>query len=193
MAFLLNQGLLYSTKKDGTILSGVLDLTYAYVEVKRTGKEEYPNINFCISIEKNNRYTSVYLQDHESLDEWLALLGPYCVQRNFSSFYATEGLLGEGSYGSVFLVKNKRTKVLYATKAFSKQELEAKEDAYDAVTNEIEIMKRLGKEPNFTGYYGVFESTNSLYLVMEYVKGEPIFEIMNFRRFSEQKRANILD
>ena len=54
-------------------------------------------------------------------------------------------------------------------------------------------MKRLGKEPNFTSYHGVFESANSIYMLMEYVKGEPIFDIMDFRRFKEIKRARILD
>lgn len=90
-------------------------------------------------------------------------------------------------------MKNKTSGSLFATKAFSKQELATKEDAYEVVTNEIEIMKRLGTEPNFTNYHGVFESANSIYMLMEYVKGEPIFDIMDFRKFKEHKRVRILD
>ena len=79
ITFLFNQGRLFSTKKDGAVLSGVLDLAYAYVEVKRVEKGEYPNVKFCITIEKNNRFTTVYLKDQESLDAWLDVISPYCV------------------------------------------------------------------------------------------------------------------
>ena len=192
IVFLFNQGLLYSTKKDGAIISGVLDLNYAYAEVKSVEEEQHKNVSFCITIEKRNRYTTIYLRDQESVSVWLDIISPYCVQRNFSGFYKTEGLLGEGSYGSVFLVKCKASGSLYATKAFSKRDLAAKEDAYESVINEINIMKRLGNEPNFTGYHGLFESTNSIYILMEYVKGEPIFDLMDIIRVKEHQRALIL-
>lgn len=79
ITFLFNQGLLFSTKKDGAVLSGVLDLAYAYVEVKKVEKGEYPNVKFCITIEKNNRFTTVYLKDQGSLDAWLEIISSYCV------------------------------------------------------------------------------------------------------------------
>merc|ERR1712032_1520586 len=56
IVFLFNQGYLYSTKKDGAIISGVLDLNYAYVETKSVEEEHYQNVvSFCITIEKKKQ------------------------------------------------------------------------------------------------------------------------------------------
>ena len=67
IVFLFNQGFLYSTKKKGAVLSGVLDLNYAYVEVKSVEDERDPGVKYSLSIERRNRYTTIYLKEKRCL------------------------------------------------------------------------------------------------------------------------------
>lgn len=53
-------------------------------------------------------------------------------------------------------------------------------------------MKRLGAHEQFTAFVALFESENSLYVVMEYVSGEPIFDLLEIEKVKEIKRVRII-
>ena len=79
--------------------------------------------------------------------------------------------IGKGGFGKVFQVCNKKTKKLYACKKVSKLNI----NNLEKLRKEIEILKKLD-HPNIVKLYEVFESENSLYLIMEECFGGELFE-----------------
>ena len=59
---------------------------------------------------------------------------------------------------------------VFAVKAFCKNLIFAKENGKESVINEINIMRKL-KHKNILQIEEVFETDNSVYLIMEYIEG----------------------
>lgn len=77
--------------------------------------------------------------------------------------YIAEGLLGEGSFGKVYLVKDRRGEH-YACKTA------VKPGDRRLLLREAEIQKSL-KHPLFPAYWTLIDTENHTFLIMEYVKG----------------------
>jgi serine/threonine protein kinase len=59
---------------------------------------------------------------------------------------------------------------MFAVKNFTKETLYQEENGKEGLTNEIEIMRMLDY-PNIMKLYEVFETENSLYLILELLEG----------------------
>ena len=79
--------------------------------------------------------------------------------------------LGKGGYGKVFQVRNKITGKLYACKKLSKLVVKNLEK----FRREIDILIKMD-HPNIIKLYDVYESNNSLYLIMEECHGGELFD-----------------
>ena len=86
--------------------------------------------------------------------------------------------IGEGACGSVYLCKNKETGVYMALKqvdvSFKHKKLPEK---VKALYQEMENLKKL-KHKYIVKYYGVHHDNKSVSLLMEYVKGGSIFDLI---------------
>ena len=91
--------------------------------------------------------------------------------RGIRNNYDCTKKLGTGGFGKVFQVRNKKTKKLYACKKVSKLNI----NNLEKLRKEIEILKKLD-HPHIVKLYEVFESDNSLYLIMEECFGGELFE-----------------
>ena len=91
--------------------------------------------------------------------------------RGLRNHYDCTKKIGKGGFGKVFQVCNKKTKKLYACKKVSKLNI----NNLEKLRKEIEILKKLD-HPNIVKLYEVFESENSLYLIMEECFGGELFE-----------------
>jgi calcium-dependent protein kinase len=76
----------------------------------------------------------------------------------------------------VYLVKQKETNIEFAVKAFSKNNVEASSSGRACLVNEITIMRRIDSHYLVSLKY-VYETHNSLYLVLELLSGGEIFKI----------------
>ena len=91
--------------------------------------------------------------------------------------YVTMGkCLGIGSFGSVDLVRDKRTKKTYAIKRISKNHI-IENGMGNQVRKEIYILKNL-HHPNIVHIREVLSSPDSLYIVMEYVSGGELYNLI---------------
>ena len=79
--------------------------------------------------------------------------------------------LGKGGYGKVFQVRQKITNKLYACKKLSKMNI----NNLIKFRREIDILMKMD-HPNIIKLYDVFESQNSLYLIMEECYGGELFD-----------------
>ena len=84
--------------------------------------------------------------------------------------------LGEGSFGTVYLVSHKKTKAIYAIKAIDKSVPENLEQKAN-FNREIEIMYKLN-HPNIVKLYGHFEDEQYCYFIMQYIPNKDLYEIL---------------
>lgn len=126
-------------------------------------------------------------------------------------FYELVSKLGEGGYGRVYKVKNKKTGSIRAMKIISKYKDKTQLDLYQDVEienlkvkidqkkydderylKEIEILKRLD-HPNIMRIYESFNREHRFYLICEYIEGEELFEkISKSNYFREEHVANYM-
>jgi len=91
--------------------------------------------------------------------------------------YITMGkCLGKGSFGSVDLVRDKRSKKTFAIKRILKNHI-LQNGMGNQVRKEIYILKNL-HHPNIVHIREVLSSPDSLYIVMEYVSGGELYNII---------------
>ena len=105
--------------------------------------------------------------------------------------YEVVELLGEGSYGKVFLVRHRVTGSLRAMKEINKSSLKNSEEEND-VSNEITILKKLDY-PNIVKIFEFFLTNDKYFLITEYCKyGELYKKIIKNSPFEENYVAFIM-
>ena len=97
--------------------------------------------------------------------------------------------LGKGSYGVVKLAVHKITRNKYAIKIYSKQTL-IDPQKRNTVKNEINILKQIDNE-NIMKLYEVIDTPSNLYLVLEYINGVNLLEILKNEKnhYIKEQRA----
>lgn len=91
--------------------------------------------------------------------------------------------IGKGSFGTVYEVKRLSDNKEFAVKAFSKSHINSSEENKLTILNEINILRSI-KHDNLLSLFEVYESSNSLYLVME------MYEKVNFMDMIRRKNAD---
>ena len=92
-------------------------------------------------------------------------------------------LLGQGSFGTVYLVKNKKLNNNFAMKIIEKSSND--EEKEDEIKNEINILRKLD-HPNILKINDFFSTKKEYFLITEFCpEGELFYEIKNFAPFDE--------
>ena len=95
-------------------------------------------------------------------------------------------LLGKGSFGSVFLVINKKSNKFYALKTLSKDVVRQKKQVVHTKT-EREILEKM-KHPFVVKLKYAFQNEHKLYLITNFLQGGELFyHLKTETRFSEEK------
>ena len=111
---------------------------------------------------------------------------------NLKEHYEVVKQLGKGGYGKVYQVRNKKTGDLFACKKLSKLDI----NNLPKFEREINILMKTD-HPNIIKLYEVFETKNSLYLIMEECHGGELFDrilehIENEEMYTEKEAAEII-
>jgi len=88
-------------------------------------------------------------------------------------------LLGEGTYGKVFKVIEKRTKKVYALKVLDKTYVETQYKSFLPVYQEKEILRFVKSCEQVITMRASFQDGNKIYLLTEYVDGNTLEEYIN--------------
>ena len=92
-------------------------------------------------------------------------------------------LLGQGSFGTVYLVKNKKLNNNFAMKIIEKSNND--EEKEEEIQNEISILRKLD-HPNILKINDFFSTKKEYVLITEFCpEGELFYEIKNFAPFDE--------
>ncbi|XP_077237569.1 CBL-interacting serine/threonine-protein kinase 9-like [Tasmannia lanceolata] len=93
--------------------------------------------------------------------------------RNHVGKYEFGRVLGEGSFGKVYLARNMETGEKRAIKVFNKDRV-VKDKMMEQIKREISTMK-LVNHPNIVHLYEVMASKTKIFFVLEYVNGGELF------------------
>ena len=77
--------------------------------------------------------------------------------------------LGQGHFGSVYLVKSKKTHKVYAMKEI-KSERYRNDEQQAEIQKEIKLLENLD-HPHIITYFSSFKENNNVYIVTEYING----------------------
>lgn len=113
---------------------------------------------------------------------WLKYLTKMLNQIGFHNLFKPLRKLGKGGFATVYEVQRLTDNKLFAVKAFSKQNtLHSKNESHRLnLLNEIAIMRSIDNS-NLIRLEGVFESSNSLYVVLELLTGGHLHSKINKR------------
>ena len=109
-------------------------------------------------------------------------------------YYEIVSTIGKGGNAKVYEVRNKKTKDIRACKCLSKYNI--KESDLQKCRREIQILMK-ADHPNIIKLYEVFETQNSLYLIMEKCNGGELFDriinhISSGKMYTEKIAANLI-
>ena len=88
--------------------------------------------------------------------------------------YEKISFLGEGSFGSVYKVKRKKSaarEIIRALKEISKETMCLNEESSEEIRNEISVLKSLD-HPNIMKIYEFYEDNEKMYLITEFCGGD---------------------
>ena len=148
----------------------------------------------------NNKYTKQNKEKNDIIVQSPYLIeGIYYKQRNFDEKYKLENFLavfdedkprviGNGSFGQVFLVTNTINHKLYAIKHMIKRNLTKKLNSLDSIYKEIHIQSHID-HPNILPILYVEETSKDFDLVLEYAEGGSLFHYIRNRRYLDEKLA----
>jgi serine/threonine-protein kinase 24/25/MST4 len=110
--------------------------------------------------------------------------------REFAAYDAYECLerIGKGSFGEVFRGCHRQTNETVAIKVI---DLEEAEDEIEDIRQEIAVMAQCDS-PHVTRYFGSYVLDTKLFLIMEYVGGGSVLDIMDAGKIAEGQIATIL-
>lgn len=112
---------------------------------------------------------------------------------NIREKYEFISRIGNGAFGKVRLFRSKSAKNLrFAIKSIKKDDMP--EDLFNFLIDEVKIISKMD-HPNIVKYYETYEEEHYIHIVMEYLQGEDLFNLIRSKKgdnFSENDIAEII-
>ncbi len=139
-------------------------------------------------IQLSSRKVSIFVDDPESRKQWSMAL-KQSAGSGIKDFYTLGALLGEGAFAQVKLGTDRETNEKVAVKIIKKHQYDHKEMEY--ILREMNIMKSVS-HPNIVNTVDIFNSAKYLHIVLEYMAGGELFDIIaDAGNFSEQQASQV--
>jgi len=156
-------------------------------ETKLINKEKY---YYFILLNSKDNSKFYYCNNLNNKNSWLQNIRNALGRLDVNEYYEFIGDLGQGSFGIVKKAINKITKKTVAIKIINKSKLRAGE--IDLIRNEVELLKHF-QHPNIVRLYDSFESYEEIYIVMEYLSGGDLVDLLESKLdISEKFIAKIM-
>ena len=101
--------------------------------------------------------------------------------------FVLEQKLGEGTFGTVRLGTNRQTGEKIAIKILEKSKM-ANSDDKNRLEREINILKKI-HHPNIVKLFCVIETDRQIFIIMEYIKGNELFQYILVKKKLEEEEA----
>ncbi|CAD8148459.1 unnamed protein product [Paramecium pentaurelia] len=128
-----------------------------------------------IERENNKHIIILFSDDVQMLQNWRDYLAKHINQRGFHESFKAHRMIGKGTFASVYLADRLEDERSFAIKAFSKEVAYEKEKGKMSILNEITIMRQLDNHA-LIKLHEVYESENSLYMVLDLLEGGSLYD-----------------
>ncbi|MCQ2821619.1 MAG: serine/threonine-protein kinase, partial [archaeon] len=175
-----------------TELKFVMTLNKAFIT---KGNKQVINATtyYPANIDFSSKYSFILLFDKEfNRDEWVENISTEIGYREIEDYYEIgKNVIGKGGFGEVRTCNSKQTREEYAVKMLDKDKLQRGES--ELILSEISIMQLIVHK-NIVRLHDTFEDKKFLYVVMDYLQGGDLIELINKRlgNISEQEAAKII-
>lgn len=134
------------------------------------------------------RRISFFAESPTDFSKWTKALETFC-SCGVDFFYDIGRLLGEGAFAKVHIAKDKNTGENVAIKVINKRGRDLSEAEF--IAREMSIMRSI-RHPNIVDTLDIFNSPSQLHIVLEYMAGGELFDIIaEAGAFSEQQAAQV--
>jgi serine/threonine protein kinase len=126
-----------------------------------------------------------YVDTAQELETWMHHLSKVCILNDIEEDFVMIKVLGTGSTSTVYLAESLDSRKEYAVKCINKKNVFSHRAGLDNLINEIQILQTI-KHPNIVELFHVYEGTQNVYLVMEYLpRGDLHKTLAQKKKFSE--------
>lgn len=141
--------------------------------------EDPLGVPIALKLERENCTEQLTFQaTHPAIIEtWGLELEKRINQRNFHKLFKAKKKIGKGAFATVYLAERLRDHKMVAVKAFSKEKQYSGDKGRESLENEIKLMRRLSHS-NIMKLEGVYETDNSIYVILEYLEGSQLNELL---------------
>ncbi|CDW83301.1 myosin light chain kinase [Stylonychia lemnae] len=182
--WLMSKELYCCRKKEDEKHKSMLSLTGVYIKseepelINHNGKQItfYP-FKLLFPQNKSRVY---YLLTQSQRDKWVKVIKEAIGYANLEDFYDVKGVLGKGKFGQVRLAVHKKTGTKVAVKVIQKKGMQMHE--LELQKREIEVLK-ICQHPNIIRLLDVYENSENIYIVIEYMEGGDLFTYLEKREF----------
>mmetsp|Transcript_11104 Transcript_11104/g.34050 ORF Transcript_11104/g.34050 Transcript_11104/m.34050 type:complete len:441 (+) Transcript_11104:474-1796(+) len=123
-------------------------------------------------------------------EEWMKALNR-ASKRKIGIYYGVTGIIGTGSFAEVRLGYNKANGDQVAIKIMKKNKRD--KELMTSVACEMNFVERRLQHDKIVHTYDVFNTKENLFIVMEYMPGGMLFDLLhNEGHFSERKAAGVM-
>lgn len=144
---------------------------------------------FELVITSPQKKLSLFASSDEDFKNWCDAL-KRATASGVGDFYSLGRLLGEGAFAQVRLGIDRESGEKFAVKVIKKRNLDPRE--LDFILREVNILKSV-THPNIVNTYDVFDMKDSLHLVLEFMEGGELFDIIaDEGQFSEQAASQVM-
>jgi tRNA A-37 threonylcarbamoyl transferase component Bud32 len=141
-----------------------------------------------IEIKMPHRVEGFLLDSLEEYNKWFNALSS-ASSKSIKDYYAFIKVLGEGHFGRVLLAKDRQTREKFAVKVIKRNQSEVRNAIL--IQRELEIL-RMVNHHNVVRLYDLFDTADKLYLVLEYMPGGHLFQVLSKAVHYTEERASII-
>lgn len=134
------------------------------------------------------RKVSFFAPSRDDYSKWARAL-KIASSRTVGDFYTMGRVLGEGAFAQVRIATDNETGERFAVKVLDKARFDDAEKGF--LLKEINILKSVRHE-HITEVYDLFDTKSTMYIVMEFMEGGELFDIIaDAGHFSEKQASEV--
>jgi len=140
----------------------------------------------------HQRSRTFFNEKEEEIRNCYYTLRKYCLSTTIQNSYEFSSIISFGSNSQLILGVEKNEKNPYAIKNYHYEKAKDKNQLIENIVNEIKIGNCLD-HPNIIKFYQMFYSDSNIYLILEYVEGIELFNLIDSANpFTEEETKKII-
>lgn len=161
------------------------DLTFSTLSPFCQINKSIQEFGFCLDDKE------FYVSTEAELKVWLSFLKPMCILNSLEEDFVILKQIGKGGTCTVHLAKSFYDEETYAIKTISKERIFSHASGLENLLVEISILRDMD-HPHIAKLHYVYESSDSIDLVVEYLPGGCLNDLINKKKRLPENKCKII-